>query len=416
LRHLWSGRFSKNPKKNVLEFNSKENIEVDEKLVQYDILGSIAHVKMLKKQKILKPNEADEIIRALHEVLDEWKEGRFKLDPSLEDVHMNVEVAVSKKTPHGKKMHTARSRNDQVNLDMRLYMRDKITELIKSLKELQKSFKTQAKDVVTIPAHTHTRIAQPITNKFLADAYVVSFEKDIERLEQLYKRVNKNPLGACAIAGTTWNIDRDYTAKLLGFEGVEKNALETINSRGELEAELAFICALISTQFSRIAEDLIWLSYVDLVELPEEYCTGSSIMPNKMNPDVLELIRGRSGRVYGNLISILTILKGTPTGHNADTQETKRAVIDSIETLLACASILAEIIERIKWKNEKCEELIRKGYGRATLIADELTKKGMPFREAHEKVGKLIKKLQREGKYLEDLNEKEILELLQQLS
>ncbi|VVC02909.1 Argininosuccinate lyase [Candidatus Bilamarchaeum dharawalense] len=399
---LWGGRFSKDPKKNVLLFNSAENILVDEKLVEYDILGSIAHVKMLGKQKILKAEETEELLRALNELLQEWKTGKFKLDPNLEDVHMNVEVAVTKKTPHGKKMHTARSRNDQVNLDLRLYMRDEIKNLIGFLKNLQKSLEIQGKLKVDIPAHTHTRVAQPITNKFWGDGYSVSFEKDIERLEQLYKRVNKNPLGACAISGTSWNIDRDYTAKLLGFDSVEENSLETISSRGELESELVFVCSLVATQLSRIAEDLIWLSYVGLIELPEEYCTGSSIMPNKMNPDPLELIRGRTGRVYGNLLALLTIMKATPTGHNADTQETKRLAMDSVEIVKSCLQMSAEIIVLIKWNQKKAKELIDQGYAKATLLADKLAMEGMSFREAHEKVGSLVKKLQKEGKYLED--------------
>ena len=409
---LWGGRFSKDLKKNVLEFNSGENISVDEKLVPYDIQGSIAHVKMLKAQKIINADEADEIVKALEEVLVEWKNGKFKLDPALEDVHMNVEIAVSKKTPHGKKMHTARSRNDQINLDMRLYLRDEVKEVAELLKMAQKALVEQGKRSVDIPAHTHTRIAQPITNKIWGEAHSISLEKDAERLKQLFARINKNPLGACAISGTTWKIDRNMTAKLLGFDGVEENPLETISSRGELEAEFAFICSLITTQLSRIAEDLIWLSYCWLVEIPEEYCTGSSIMPNKMNPDVLELVRGRTGRVYGDLMAILTIMKGTPTGHNADTQETKRAVMDSIDTTKACLAISAEIISKIKWNREKGEELIRKGYGRATVLADKLAMGGMTFREAHEKVGKLVKKLQKEGKYLEDFKEDELKKMI----
>ncbi len=399
---LWGGRFSKNPKEKLLAFNSSENITVDTKLVEYDITGNIAHVKMLKKQKILKDEEADAILFALDELMKEWKSGKFKLDSNLEDVHMNVEAAVTKKTPHGKKMHTARSRNDQVNLDMRLYMRDQAKEMIVALSLLQKAFAEQGKRITTIPAHTHTRVAQPITNKIYGDAYVASFGKDIVRLKSFIALLNKNPLGSCAINGTTWEIDREYTAKLLGFDGVEASELETISSRGELESELAFICSLIATQLSRIAEDLIWFSYAGLVELPEEYCTGSSIMPNKMNPDFLELIRGRTGKVYGNLFNLLTILKGTPTGHNADTQETKKAVIDSCETVLGCTSILAEVIPTLKWNKEVGEALIRKGYGRATLLADKFAQEGIPFREAHEKVGKLVKKLQKEGKHLED--------------
>lgn len=399
---IWGGRFSKDPKEKLLLFNSSENILVDSALVEYDIIGSIAHVKMLKKQKILDGNEADAILSALDELLKEWKSGKFILDPKLEDVHMNVEVAVTKKTPNGKKMHTARSRNDQVNLDMRLYMRDKVGELLATLEQLQKVFVNQGNLVISIPAHTHTRVAQPITNKIYGEAYVSSFAKDIERLKQLNERINKNPLGACAINGTTWNIDREYTAKLLGFDGDEESALETISSRGELEAELVFICSLLATQLSRISEDLIWFSYIGLVELPEEYCTGSSIMPNKMNPDFLELIRGRTGKIYGNLFTLLTIIKGIPTGHNADTQETKKAVMESIETVLSCTIILADAISKIKWNKEKGEQLIREGYGRATLLADKFAQEGMPFREAHEKTGKIVKRLQKEGKCLED--------------
>ncbi|MFH1785626.1 MAG: argininosuccinate lyase [Candidatus Micrarchaeota archaeon] len=396
---LWGGRFSKDPKKNLLLFNSSDNISVDEKLVGYDIVGSIAHVKMLNKQKLLNNTEANAIIKALNEVLAEWKSGKFKLDPNLEDVHMNVEVAVTKKTPFGKKMHTARSRNDQINLDMRLYMRDNVTKFISSLRTLQKAFNSQNK--IEIPAHTHTRVAQPITTKLYYDGYSTSLNKDIERLNQLYKRINKSPLGACAISGTTLPIDRDYTANLLGFDGIEKNPVETISSRGELEAEFAFICTLIAIQLSRFAEDMIWFSYVGLVELPEEYCTGSSIMPNKSNPDVFELIRGRSAKVQGNLVTLLTLLKGTPTGHNADTQESKKAIMESIETVSSCTAILADIIPQIKWNKKKAKKLIDQGYARATLLADDLVKKGISFREAHEKIGKLIKRLEKEGKYIE---------------
>jgi len=401
---IWGGRFSKNPKEKLIAFNSSENIAVDVKLIEYDLIGNIAHVKMLKKQKILKDEEADTILSALDELLKEWKSGKFILDPKLEDVHMNVEVAVTKKTPYGKKMHTARSRNDQINLDMRLYMRDMVNELIVALEKLQQSFKTQDSrhGTIPIPAHTHTRVAQPITNKIYGEAYISSFAKDITRLKSFHALLNKNPLGACAINGTTWNIDREYTARLLGFDGVEESELETISSRGELECELAFICSLISTQLSRIAEDLIWFSYIGLVELPEEYCTGSSIMPNKINPDFLELIRGRTGKVYGNLFNLLTVLKGASTGHNADTQETKKVVIESVETVLACSSMLVDVVPKLKWNKEVGETLIRKGYGRATLLADKFAQEGMPFREAHEKVGKLVKKLQKEDKYLED--------------
>lgn len=402
-KKIWSGRFSKKINKEALLFNSAENIEIDEKLIKYDIAGSVAHVKMLKKQKILKKNEADMILKALNKTAKDFEAGKFKLNNDLEDVHMNVEAEVTKQTACGEKMHTARSRNDQINLDMRLYMRDEARGIISLLKNAQISLLVQGKDRVEIPAHTHTRAAQPVTNAFWGKAHAVSFGKDIDRLKDLHKRINKNPLGACAIAGTSWNIDKEYTAKLLGFDGAEKHPLEVITSRGELEAEFAFICALISMQLSRIAEDLIWLSYIGMVNLPEEFCTGSSIMPNKVNPDCLELIRGKSGRVYGNLIAILTVLKGTPTGHNADTQETKRAVMDSADSVKSSLDIASKIIKKIKWDKKKAGEYIKNGYAYATILADKLAKSGMPFRKAHKKVGELIKKLQKNGEYLKDL-------------
>ncbi len=408
MKKAWGGRFSKQTDSEVLEFNSAENTAIDAKLVPYDIEGSIAHVKMLEKQKIITKQEAHAVTRALNEILGEWKSGKFSLDPGLEDVHMNIEAAVIRKTAHGKKMHTARSRNDQVNLDMRLYMRDQIDLLVRDLGRLRQAFRKQGKKKTSIPAHTHTRVAQPITNAMWGNAYTVSFGKDIRRAGQLRKRINKNPLGACAVAGTGWNIDRSHTAKLLGFNGVEENELETISSRGEIEAEFAFLCSMIATRLSRIAEDLIWLSYVGLVQLPEEQCTGSSIMPNKINPDSLELVRGRSARVQGNLVALLAMMKGTPTGHNADSQESKKAVMDSIDTTRKCIIIMSRMIEKISWDRERGEQLIREGYGRATLLADRLCQGGMPFREAHEKVGRLIKKLQKQGRFLEDLDEEEI--------
>jgi len=405
---LWGGRFSGEPKKKAIEFNSAENISVDGRLVEYDVQGSIAHVKMLAKQKILPESEADEIVSALESILADYKAGKFVLDPALEDVHMNVETEVTRRTPLGKKMHVARSRNDQINLDMRLYLRAEVREIIRLLQGMRKALRVQGKTVVTIPGHTHTRVAQPMTNAFWGEAYSVSFGKDVERLEQVLARINKNPLGACALAGTSWDIDREYTAKLLGFDGVEENELETISSRGELESEVAFACSLVSAQLSRIAEDLIWLSYVGLADLPEAYSTGSSIMPNKMNPDVLELVRGRTGRVYGNLVALLTVLKGTPTGHNADSQEGKRLVMDSVETVKACLDVSADIVAELKWNGEVGEQLIRSGFARATQLADALAKEGVPFREAHERVGKLVKKLKSRGKAIEDLSAAEL--------
>jgi len=382
---IWSGIFSKKPSKKLNEFMSKENIAVDSKLVKYEILASKAHVKMLAAQKILKKKEADGILVAIAKI---EKQG-FVLKQEYEDVHMNLEKAVTQLTSYGKKMHTARSRNDQINTLMRLYMKDACAGLKKQIKEVQKAFKKHSKGV--IPGYTHTRVAQPLKLKIWSEGYILALNNDIERLEQVYKRINKNPLGACALTGTSWNIDPKKTAKLLGFTGIEKNPFMTISFRGELEAELLFIIALISMKLSRLSEELILLSYVGIVELPEEYCTGSSIMPNKKNPDALELIRGKSGRMYGNLLNVLTILKGLMSGHNADTQETKKPVMDSVEQISSCLDIISEILGGLKWNSKKAKQELERGNAQATQMADELVRKGMSFRDAHKKIGEYLK-------------------------
>ncbi len=388
---LWGGAFSKDPSAKLIEFMSAENIGIDERLIPYDIEGNKAHVKMLAEQKILKKKEAEEIVKALDSIMQEWKDGKFRLDKKFEDVHMNIEQAVTKKTEAGKKMHTARSRNDQVNLDMRLYMRDALSSIAAEVKKLQGSYGKYSSGEEFI-GYTHTRVAQPLKLSLWANGYVESFNKDLERLEQIHARMNVNPLGACAIGGTTWNIDPEKTAKALGFEGVEKNPFATISMRGELETEVLFEISMLSMKLSKIAEELIWLSYVGIVELPEEYCTGSSIMPNKKNPDPLELIRGKTGRIYGNLLNVLTIMKGTMSGHNADTQETKRPVMDSVSEILKCLEMLSEIISRLRLKKEKIKSQLQSGNAYATSQAGERGRKGMSFREAHEKVGKTLKK------------------------
>ncbi len=384
---IWGGRFSSGPKNDVLAFNSSENIELDKKLVEYDIKGSIAHVKMLQKQKILKKEEGSAILKALEELLKEWKSGKFKLDPKLEDVHMNVESAVSKKTPHGKKMHVARSRNDQVLLDMRMHMRDEILEIIDMAKKLKK-VKLKAGPMV---GYTHTRVAQPITVKLWSNAFSDGLCRDIERLQDCYKRVNRNPLGACALAGTGWNIDREYTAKLLGFSSVQENELDTISSRGEMEAEMLSHLSILMARLSGIAEEIIWLSEKGLIELPDDLCTGSSIMPNKKNPDILELVRGRSGRVYGVLMQCLVVKKGLISGYHSDMQETKYALMQGADTVKSSIEIMALVFKGMKFNQKEIMHELDLGFAQATKIADYLAAKGVPFREAHAKSGNLVK-------------------------
>ncbi|MBU0526950.1 argininosuccinate lyase [Candidatus Micrarchaeota archaeon] len=391
---IWGGRFTSEPKEDVLAFNSSENIELDKRLVEYDIQGSIAHVKMLQKQKIIKKDEASAILKALGELLKEWKEGRFKLDPNLEDVHMNVETAVSKKTSHGKKMHVARSRNDQVLLDMRMYMRDEILEIIELIKKLKK-IKLKSGPMV---GYTHTRVAQPITIGLWSEAFSDGLARDIERLQECYKRVNQNPLGACALAGTSWDIDRNYTAKLLGFSSVQKNELDTISSRGELEAEMLSHLSLLMARASGIAEELIWLSEKGLIELPDDLCTGSSIMPNKKNPDILELVRARTGRVYGVLMQCLVVKKGLISGYHSDMQETKYAVMQGIDTVKSSLEIMALVFKGMTFNQKKIMHELDSGFAQATKIADYLAASGMSFREAHAKSGNLVKFCEKNNK------------------
>jgi argininosuccinate lyase len=394
---LWGGRFSKGPDKGILEFNSAENIRLDDKLVPYDIIGSIAHVKMLKKQGILSKTESAEIIKALKGIMKDWERGKFKLDAKLEDVHMNIETAVSKKTKHGKKMHTARSRNDQVLLDMRMYMRDQMIVLAKAMSDMQKSFAKLAKKDGVMVGYTHTRVAQPITISLWCDAQVQALARDMERLQECYARVNQNPLGACAIAGTPWDIDRGYTAKLLAFDGVQENEFDTIGSRGEVEAELLSALSIMMSRLSGLAAELIWLSQKELVGLPDEFCTGSSIMPNKKHPDALELIRGRASRVHSNLFHLLSVKKGLISGYHSDMQETKFALMSGIGTTQASLTVMAKLVEKLKFDQGAIKQELERGYAQATEIADQLAMDGMPFREAHEKAGKLVKECERKG-------------------
>lgn len=409
---LWGGRFEKSPKEIVLDYMSMENVQLDSRLVKYDILGSIAHMKMLFEQGILETGEADGIIDALKTVLKNCEAGKFELKRELEDVHMNIEAEVSKRTPFGKKMHTARSRNDQIAVDTRLYLRDELLLVAGMIVELQKSFAALSEKDVAMPSYTHTRVAQPVTTSFWCEAYVQGLERDLERIFGAYKKVNRNPLGACAISGTSWKINRKRTAELLGFDSVLENEMDAISSRGEIEAEALFALSQLMAKLSRFAEEVIWLSEMGMVKIGDEYTTGSSIMPNKKNPDVLELVRGRTGRVYGNLIHALTVQKGLMNGHNTDTQETKFALMGGIDTVKETLAVLADLVPTLEFDEKKMVEEITKGYANATELADLLAMNGIPFREAHEKVGKMVAQLSKEGKFIEDLKPAEINKML----
>lgn len=401
---LWGGRFGKEPADVTLEFNSSENIELDKMLVPYDILGSIAHVKMLEQQKILTTEEAKHILASLRGIYKRWQAGSFELKKDFEDVHMNVEHEVTLATPAGKKMHTARSRNDQVLLDMRLYMRDEILKTISSMETLQASFAYISKKDGPMVGYTHTRVAQPITLSFWCQGWFSSLSRDMERLLDACKRVNQNPLGACAIAGTSWKIDRAYTTRVLGFDSLQENELDAISSRGECETELLAVLSILMCKLSRLAEELIWLSEKGLLSIPDEFATGSSIMPNKKNPDVLELVRGRTGRVYGNLNHCLVALKGLVSGYNSDMQETKFAVISGIETTKAALATMALVVKGLEFNRTKIEEELDGGFAQATEIADYLAMGGLPFREAHWRSGNMVKTCEKEGKTISMLS------------
>jgi len=401
---LWGGRFDKQPSQEMLEFLSKEDSQLDEKLAAYDIKGSIAHVTMLSKQKIISKKEAGEIIKALFKLYAQAKAGNFHLDHRLEDVHTNVEAAVTKATAAGKKMHIARSRNDQLCLDAKMYMRDAINQLSHSLLSLQASLAKLAKKDCIFPSYTHFQVAQPASLLLWSHAHWQEFERALQRLSELYERVNKNPLGSGAVAGTGWNIDKQYTSKLLGFSSPTENPMDSVSNRGELETELLGILTIALTHASRIAEDIILYSNKGLIILPDQYSTGSSMMPQKKNPDVCELIRGKASRMLGLYVMCAGISKSLATGFNRDTQETKYALINGVETALATFSILSKMLPNLEFDKKKIEQELESGFSSTTELADLLSKKGVAFREAHKITGKLVKGCIAKEKYLSSLS------------
>ncbi len=402
---LWGGRFKESTNKLVEEFT--ESVSYDKRLAPYDVAGSIAHVKMLEKQGILTPEEADKIVKGLNEILTEVEKGNFPWKTELEDVHMNIEKRLTEKIgPVGGKLHTGRSRNDQVATDVRLYVRKEIKEILELLKNLRRAFLKQAEENlgVIMPGYTHLQIAQPVLYSHHMLAYYQMFKRDAERFEDTLKRVNVSPLGSAALAGTSYPLDREFTAKLLGFSDVSRNSMDAVSDR-DFVAETIFDCAMVMMHLSRLSEELILWSTEEFnfIELPDAFCTGSSIMPQKKNPDVSELTRGKTGRVYGDLIAILTILKGLPLTYNRDLQEDKEPLFDAIDTVKLALKVNTLIVEGMKPKAERMREQASKGFSLATDVADYLAKKGVPFREAHRVVGELVAYCLDEGKDLSQL-------------
>lgn len=402
---MWAGRFLKKSEQIADEFNS--SIKFDKVMFEEDIRGSLAHAAMLGKTGILSAGDVEKITAGLGEILADLKSGTLGIDEKAEDIHMFIEAELTKRIGDaGKRLHTARSRNDQVAVDMRLYLRGKVEGVIELLKELTKVTLEKAKENTRtiMPGYTHLQRAQPITFAQHLLAYCMMFLRDITRLKDAVKRMNVSPLGSCALAGTTYPLDRDAVAETLGFDGVCMNSIDGVSDR-DYCVELESCFALIMTHLSRFSEEIIlWSSWeFKFVELDDGYTTGSSIMPQKKNPDMAELVRGKTGRVYGDLMATLTMLKGLPLAYNKDMQEDKEAVFDALETVEKCLGIFIPMVATMTPIKENMYAAAKKGFINATDLADYLTKKGMPFRAAYKTVGGIVAECIEKGITLDEM-------------
>jgi argininosuccinate lyase len=402
----WAGRFNAKTAGAVESFT--ESVSFDRRLWRYDIEGSVAHARMLARKGIITAAEAAKIIKGLAAISREMEGGRFRLSPGLEDIHMNIEAALIRKIgPVGGKLHTARSRNDQVALDMRLYLRAETRETLSLLKGLQRALVVAAEkqlDVI-MPGYTHLQRAQPVLLSHHLLAYAWMLERDRGRLADALERMDVLPLGSCALAGTSLPIDRKYVAGLLGFRAVSDNSMDSVSDR-DFAAEFMAASGILMAHLSRLSEELIlWCTgEFSFIELPDAFATGSSIMPQKKNPDVPELVRGKTGRVYGNLLAMLTILKGLPLAYNRDMQEDKPPLFDTVDTVKACLGVLTEMLPQIRFNRQRMLEAASGGYSTATDVAEYLVGKGLPFRNAHEVTGRLVRYCIQKGKALEELS------------
>ncbi len=392
MEKMWAGRFAKTLDSKADDFNS--SIRFDCKMYKQDITGSIAHAKMLEKQGIISSADCEQITDGLASILDDIQNGMLDIDMSCEDIHMFVEAELTKRIGDaGKRLHTARSRNDQVALDVRMYLREETESIIELLKILVVDIadKAEQNKAVIMPGYTHLQRAQPITFGHHLMAYAMMLLRDISRLRDAQSRMNCSPIGSCALAGTTYNTDRQFEADALGFDGVMQNSIDGVSDR-DFCVELMSAYSIIMMHLSRFSEEIIlWSSWeFKFVELDDAYTTGSSIMPQKKNSDMAELVRGKTGRVYGNLLGLLTTLKGLPLAYNKDMQEDKEAIFDSLETVQMCLEIFAPMIRTMTVKSENMYRAAQEGFINATDLADYLTKKGMPFRAAYKIVGQLV--------------------------
>ena len=389
---MWAGRTGGITEKLADDFNS--SIRFDCKMYREDILGSIAHAKMLLKCNIIEKCDVDAIINGLEGILKDIDNGVLEFDPNCEDIHMFVEQVLTERIGDaGKKLHTARSRNDQVALDLRMYLRSKTDIIIEKTNNLIEAFTNKAEEYKSaiMPGYTHLQRAQPITFGHHLMAYAMMLLRDVDRLRDCRKRMNISPIGCCALAGTTYNTDRRYEANLLEFDGIALNSLDGVSDR-DFSVELMSAISLIMMHLSRFSEELIlWSSWeFKFIELSDSYTTGSSIMPQKKNPDMAELVRGKTGRVYGDLMTLLTALKGLPLAYNKDMQEDKECVFDSVETVMMCLDITKGMIETMKALPDNMLKAAQKGFINATDLADYLVKKGMPFRQAYKISGSIV--------------------------
>ena len=409
-RKLWGGRFADGTADSVEAFTA--SIDVDSRLYRHDIAGSIAHAKMLARQRIIPARDAQKIVRGLKSIEREIDRGKFVFSSADEDIHMNIERRLSEKIgAAGRKLHTARSRNDQVALDMRLFLREEVALIIETLQMLQQELTGAARknlDVI-MPGYTHLQRAQPVRFAHHLLAYYEMFDRDRERLSSGLERINVLPLGAGALAGTSFPIDRNYVAQLLNFPRVSKNSIDTVSDR-DFVLEFVSTAAILFVHLSRLAEELVlWSSQeFGFVELPDRYCTGSSMMPQKKNPDVPELVRGKAGRVFGHLQALLTIMKGLPLAYNRDLQEDKIPLFDTVDTVKTSVRIMAEIIHGIKIRKDRMLTAAQDGFMNATDLADYLVERGIPFRDAHAISGRIVRHCVAKDCRIEELSLKEL--------
>ena len=403
MEKMWAGRAQEQLDQTADDFNS--SIAVDQRMAEQDITGSIAHAKMLAAQGILDAGEVEKIIQGLEGILNDLKAGSLAIDPAAEDIHMFVEQVLTERIGDaGKRLHTARSRNDQVAVDLRLYLRQRSAGLVQQLKTLMGVIADQAEansDAI-VPGYTHLQRAQPILFAHHLLAYAMMFSRDVTRLQDAAKRMNESPLGACALAGTTYPTSRQMTAQLLGFDGPCRNSIDAVSDR-DFCVELLAALSTIMMHLSRFSEEIIlWCSWeFHFVELSDAYTTGSSIMPQKKNADMAELVRGKTGRVYGNLMGTLTMLKGLPLAYNKDMQEDKESIFDAFDTVSHCLEVFTPMLQTMKTRKDKMYKAAQEGFINATDLADYLTRKGMPFRAAYKLTGSLVAECIRTGQVLE---------------